>query len=408
MALAVGVTGASSTAAAAAVPRVNHVFIVVLENENAGSTFGPNTQIPYLAKTLTSKGAYVPNYYATGHLSLDNYISMVSGQAPNLQTQADCQLYTDFSPGLPTSDGQFIGQGCVYPSGVQNIATQLEGARYTWRGYMQDMANSAPAEPATCRHPDIGAHDSTQTARATDQYAARHNPFVYFHSIIDFPTCQANDVDLSRLAPDLASEATTPNYAFISPDLCNDGHDEPCADGQPGGMVQANSFLQSLVPQILASPAYKDHGLLIVTFDEAEAEPGTNADASACCNERPGPNTINPGGLVPGPGGGRIGAVMVSPCIQPSTVSFLPYNHYSLLRSIEDNFGLSHLGYAGQSGLRPFNVDILNNPRLSDEAEEVQEEAAQEARPSRFAAAKKKHKHKKCKRKKRPKRRAVT
>ena len=299
MALAVGVTGASSTAAAAAVPRVNHVFIVVLENENAGSTFGPNTQIPYLAKTLTSKGAYVPNYYATGHLSLDNYISMVSGQAPNLQTQADCQLYTDFSPGLPTSDGQLSGRAC------------------------------------------------------------------------------------------------------------NDGHDELCADGQPGGMVQANSFLESLVPQILASPAYKDHGLLIVTFDEAEAEPGTNADASACCNERPGPNTINPGGLVPGPGGGRIGAVMVSPCIQPSTVSFLPYNHYSLLRSIEDNFGLSHLGYAGQSGLRPFNVDILNNPGCPMKRKKCKTKRRRK-HGHHAPAAKKKHKDKKCKRKKRPKRQAVT
>jgi hypothetical protein len=86
------------------------------------------------------------------------------------------QFFNEFLPGLPTSDGQFAGQGCVYPAGVQNIATQLEGAGFTWRGYMQDMANSAPAQPATCRHPAIGAHDSTQTASATDQYAARHNP----------------------------------------------------------------------------------------------------------------------------------------------------------------------------------------------------------------------------------------
>jgi phosphatidylinositol-3-phosphatase len=407
-ALSAGLLGTTAGSAAAAVPHYQHVFIVVLENENAGATFGPNTQIPYLAKTLVSKGAYVPNYYATGHLSLDNYISMVSGQAPNLQTQSDCQLYTDFFPGLPTSDGQFIGQGCVYPPAVQNIATQLEGAGYTWRGYMQDMANSAPAEPATCRHPEIGAQDSTQTASATDQYAARHNPFVHFHSIIDFPTCQANDVDLSRLAPDLASAATTPNYAFISPDLCNDGHDEPCADGQPGGMVQANSFLQGLVPQILASPAYRDHGLLIVTFDEAEAEPGTNADASACCNERPGPNTPNPGGPVPGPGGGRIGAVMLSPCIQPSTVSNLPYNHYSLLRSIEDNFRLSHLGYAGQSGLHPFDVDILNNPGCPIKGQKKCKRKKRGKHGRQAESAKKKHKHKKCKRNKRPKRRAVT
>jgi hypothetical protein len=362
-ALALTLLATSGASAAAAVPHVNHVFIIVLENENADETFGPDTQIPYLAQTLTSQGAFIPNYYATGHLSLDNYISMVSGQGPNAETQSDCQFFTEFLPGIPTADGQYIGQGCVYPPGVQNIATQLEGNGYTWRGYMQDMANSVPAQPASCRHPALNARDNTQTATATDQYAARHNPFVYFHSIIDFPTCQANDVDLSLLDADLASAATTPSYAFISPDLCNDGHDEPCADGQPGGMVQANAFLQALVPRILSSPAYKDRGLLIVTFDEAEADPESGTpDASACCNEQPGPNTVNPGGPIPGPGGGRIGAVMISPCIGPGTVSTHDYNHYSLLRSVEDNFGLPHLGFAGQAGLKPFDENILNNP----------------------------------------------
>jgi phosphatidylinositol-3-phosphatase len=362
-ALAAGVVVATASTSATPVPHVKHVFIVVLENENADETFGPNTQIPYLAKTLTSQGAFVPNYYATGHLSLDNYISMVSGQGPNAETQSDCPLYTKFLPGTPTSNGQYVGQGCVYPPGVQNIATQLEGNGYTWKGYMQDMANSAPAQPASCRHPAFNSQDSTQTATATDQYAARHNPFVYFESIIDFPTCQANDVDLSRLSTDLASASTTPDYAFITPDLCNDGHDTPCADGKPGGMAQANTFLKGLVPQILASPAYKDRGLLIITFDEAEGDPqSANPDASACCGEQPGPNTVNAGGPIPGPGGGRIGAVMVSPCIKPGTVTTDAYNHYSLLRSVEDNFGLPHLGFAGQAGLQPFDAKVLNKP----------------------------------------------
>jgi hypothetical protein len=273
---------------------------------------------------------------------------------------------------------------------------------------MQDMANSAPAEPATCRHPELNSPDSTQSASASDQYAARHNPFVYFHSIIDSPSCQANDVDLSRLGPDLASAGTTPNYAFITPDLCNDGHDQPCADGQPGGMAQANSFLQGLIPQILASPAYKDHGLLVVTFDEAEGDPGTG-DATACCHEQPGPNTVNPGGLIPGPGGGRVGAVMLSPCIQAGTVSNLPYNHYSLLRSIENNFGLARLGYAGQAGLLPLSVDVLNNPGCPVPGVGKKCKAKRHKKHRRHAAAakKKKHKHKKCKkkRKKRKKRR---
>ena len=184
---------------------------------------------------------------------------------------------------------------------MQNIATQLEGNGYTWKGYMQDMANSAPAQPASCRHPALNSQDSTQTATATDQYAARHNPFVYFHSIIDFPTCQQHDVDLSQLAAIWRPRSTTPDYSFITPDLCNDGHDTPCKDGGPGGMVQANSFLQDLIPRITSSAAYQDRGLIIVTFDEAEGDPQTPraqtpapAAASSPARTRPTPAASSP------------------------------------------------------------------------------------------------------------------
>ncbi len=352
--------GSSGSSGPPTVPHFKHVFIVVLENEDADASFGHQSPAPYLAKRLTAKGAFVPNYYGTGHLSLDNYISMVSGQAPNPQTQADCMFYNDFAPGSPTSDGQYIGSGCVYPPQVETIANQLEDSGYTWKGYMEDMnAAAPPGKQEPCRHPQINSQDNTQSAEVGDEYAARHNPFVYFHSIIDFPTCKKNDVDFKHLRPDLRRRATTPNYAFITPNLCHDGHDEPCVNGQPGGLVSANRWLRRKMPLILHSPAFKHRGLLIVTFDEAEAV-GGEADSSACCNEQPGPNTPSPGGPTPGPGGGRVGAVMVSPCIKPGTRSKQEYNHYSLLRSIERNFHLPYLGYAGQQGLRPFWRDILN------------------------------------------------
>lgn len=344
---------------AAGAPPIKHVWIVVLENENASVTFGPQSEAPYLARTLTSKGLSLPNYFATTHLSQGNYIAMISGQASNPQTQADCQIYTEFVPGLIDSEGQAVGQGCVYPRTVQTIANQLTQKGLTWKGYMEDMGNN-PAQPSTCRHPAIGARDDTQSAKRGDQYAARHNPFVYFHSIIDTPMCAQRDVPLDRLPGDLASASSTPSYSFITPNLCNDGHDEPCVDGQPGGLKSADAFLRAWIPRITGSPAYRRGGLVIVTFDEAEAEPGGHADASACCDQKPGPNTPNPGGPIVGPGGGRIGAVMLSPYIKPGTVSTSAYNHYSLLRSTEDIFGLGHLGYAAQAGLRPFGSDVYN------------------------------------------------
>jgi hypothetical protein len=243
---------------------------------------------------------------------------------------------------------------------VQSTANQLEAKGLSWKGYMEDMGNSA-TDPKTCRHPDVNGQDHTQSAKVGDQYAARHNPFVYFHALIDFPTCAANDVPLDRLHADLASVATTANYSFITPNLCSDGHDAPCVDGKPGGLESANEFLKTWVPRILASPAYRQDGLLLITFDEAEVETSPpSGDASACCNQPPGPNTPNPGGPIIGPGGGLIGMVALSPWVRAGSINATPYNHYAMLRSVEDIFGLSHLGYAGQAGLKAFGDDVFN------------------------------------------------
>jgi hypothetical protein len=338
----------ATTSATAALPPIKHVWIVVLENENYDTTFGPNSKAPYLAKTLTSQGQLLTHYYGIGHFSLDNYIAMVSGQPPNPHTQADCMIYTDFA-GTVGPDGIAVGQGCVYPAAVKTVADQLEAKGLTWKGYMEDMGTP-------CRHPAIGAHDETQTARKNDQYAARHNPYVYFHSIIDRPICNTNVLDLKKLQSDLSSTSTTPSYSFITPDLCSDGHDAPCADGRPGGLVSADAFLKQWIPAITGSPAYADGGLVIVTFDESES------GAEDCCGEPMGPNTPNNGGLTQGNGGGRTGAVLISRYIKGGSVNDTPYNHYSLLRSTEDMFGLSHLGYAANTGLKPFEEDVFNNP----------------------------------------------
>src|SRR3954451_3260992 len=339
-----------ATQASATLPQIKHVWIIVLENENFDTTFGPNSKAPYLSKTLTSQGQLLTHYYGIGHFSLDNYIAMVSGQPPNPHTQADCMIYTDFA-GAVGPDGIAVGEGCVYPTDVKTVADQLEAKGLAWKGYMEDMGTP-------CRHPAIGAHDETQTARKNDQYAARHNPFVYFHSIIDRPICATNVVDLNALPGDLATKERTPSYSFITPDLCADGHDATCADGKsPGGYKGINAFLEEWIPKITGSPAYADGGLVIVTFDEAED------DASECCNEPMGPNTPNNGGPTPGNGGGRIGAVLLSPYIKPGSVNDTPYNHYSLLRSTEDIFGLPHLAYAAQEGLKPFEEDVFNRPQ---------------------------------------------
>jgi hypothetical protein len=340
-------------------PPIRHVFVLLLENQNAAITFAKTPPAPYLALTLRAQGAFISNYYGIGHASLDNYVALISGQAPNEKTQLDCPLFSDFrleQPGLD-AHGQAIGLGCVYPDSVKTLPDQLEAAGLTWRGYMEDMGKNPRRESPTCGHPPIDARDHTLFATDSDKYAAKHNPFVYFHTIIDDQArCDAHVVNLEVLPNDLQTITTTPNYVFITPNLCNDGHDPECIDGTPGGYPAINAFLRQWVPLITASPAYKQDGLLIITFDESE---GYGPEGStACCGEKPLASARRPPGVL-GPGGGKIGAVLLSKFIKPGTVSTVPYNHYSLLRTVEDIFRLDHLGYAAEPDLQSFGVDVF-------------------------------------------------
>lgn len=360
--------------------QIKHVFVIVLENEGFDKTFGPNSAAPYLAKTLPSEGVLLSQYYGTGHVSLDNYIAMISGQAATPQTRNDCTTYADYILTGVTPDGQAIGTGCVYPAVIKTLADQLTAKGKTWRGYMGDMGNDPAREAATCGHPTLNTADLTQSAEAPsatvplgDQYASRHDPFVYFHSIIDSPGCNKNVVNLNQLPQDLARKESTPNFVFITPNLCDDGHDAPCKNGQPGGLVSANAFLEKWIPLIMASDAYQDNGLIVINFDESDLtlQAGANgvltitAQGLFCCNEQPGPNlatfpqTTNLAPTVSltfqNYGGDRTGAVLLSPLLKAGTVSNTPFNHYSLLKSLEDIFDTDeYLGYAGQPGLVGF------------------------------------------------------
>lgn len=385
---------------------VKHVFTIILENQAYNNTFGPQMPVPYLSQTVAAQGASVPNYYGTSHFSLGNYLSLVSGQAVTTANQDDC---TNFAPGVGsnyvdiasptlTAYSQVQGIGCLYPASTQTIADQLSAKGLTWKGYMEDMGNDTTREAATCGQPGagIGAPDNTSKAQVppaynkggtqaiTDQYAARHNPFVYFHSLIDSGACAQHVVPLnnSTLLSDLASVATTPNYVFITPNLCDDGHDVPCkTPSSPSTYVNENAFLQKWVPMIVHSPAFIQDGLLIITFDESSPSPSsldgsfTVFDGTACCNEPSGPNTTLPGvpdaaavfgltitGSVGNSGGGQTGTILVSPFIKPGTVTANAYNHYSTLHTIEDYFGLGYLGYAGFPGTTGFGSDIFASP----------------------------------------------
>jgi phosphatidylinositol-3-phosphatase len=358
-------------------PKVKHVFVIMLENQSWESTFGSPEDDPYLAQTLPAQGALLENYYATGHESNDNYISIVSGQPPNVQNQADCLFYSDWAGAVTLPSGVEAGTGCVYPAEVQNIGTQLSAAGKKWKAYMQDMGNDPNREAAACGHPALNSRDETQTAEEGDGYASRHDPFVYFHSVIDEQSyCDAHVVALGSpsgampaaalkhetgLATDLERANRTPAFSFITPNLCEDGHDFPCTN-QPSGasaLADIDAFLETWIPEIEASPAYAKGGLIEVTFDESDGVGGEPMDSTSCCGEEPGPGSPLPG--ITGPGGGRIGAVLISPFIAPGTTVATDYNHYSSLGSWEQLFGLPALADAASAPR--FGQDVFTAAR---------------------------------------------
>jgi len=428
---------------------IQHIIVIDMENESFADTFGPSSPATYLNGTLLKQGELIQNYYGTSHVSLGNYIAQISGQAPTPSTNSDCLDlstlvppfthvvggFTNVIPGTDAGDpvtfpGQVVGDGCVFPAptanshGARTIADQLDAIKRpnrrtniaSWRMYAEDMGNDVvrdygtpdPTGGADCAHPPIGGVDNSNSAAAHDQYATRHNPFVYFHSIIDRrEVCDANvvplgqvtigvngtpDVFTGHLAQDLRKEETTPKFAFITPNLCNDGHDATCTGANTegtkvGGLVGMDLWLKHWMPLILNSPAYrKGKTLVVLTFDEANA-----SDASACCSEHPGPNISNSGfspvlalfhiqttpapGTFPYPGGGQVGAVVFNArYIVPGSVNSVGhYNHYSALRSYEDLLGLEggddgygHLGFAAAPGLLPFGRDVFNAPDDGD------------------------------------------
>jgi len=423
----------SSNVTRAALPtgKINHIMVIDLENTSFANAFGPDSKATWLNGTLVPKGQLIENYFGTSHVSQGNYIAQISGQSSTAAINNDCLDlaslktpplvggFTDISPATPTADGQVIGDGCVFPNSVKTIGDQLDAVAKKrhltnpWRMYAEDMGNDPtrdygtvdPMGGTTCAHPAIGGVDNSNSASATDQYATRHNGFMYFHSIIDNQkNCDARVVPLGVVATgkygykdmfqghlyeDLKSVKTTPAFSFVSPNLCNDAHDAKCVGPDAEGManntnmVAADAWLKHWIPMIMASPAYTSGQMMVVvTFDESAL-----SDSSALPGQPSGPNQNGNPGYSPilgmfkyqtaptaagtYPGGGRMGALILNSKYVKAGVRNTTgqYNHYSALRSYEDLLGLTtgatdgfgHLGYAGQTGLVPFGKDVFNN-----------------------------------------------
>jgi hypothetical protein len=356
---------------------IKHVWLIILENKSYDATFTGLNQNTYLWKTLPQQGVLLKNYYGTGHSSMDNYLSMVSGQAPEEDTQEDCsvsntligpnsdilsaggslkknpnygQMNSPANAAQPSGANAPLGtNGCTYPTQVPTLFNQLNAVSKSWKGYAQDLtgaqapgatsfqADTVPGrEDALCGGPGTAANNpvtnptdmatptepgvvSLTGAQPNDQFVAKHFPFPWFESLTgevekdgttvpplnepaDGTNCDAShianlDSPTEGLFHDLQKASTTPDFSWITPDNCSDAHDAVCkgnnlsgafsANGTPdynsplkndpesttprnstGGLYASDLFLKYYIPMIEQSPAFKQGGLIDVTFDE--------------------------------------------------------------------------------------------------------------------------------------------
>jgi phosphatidylinositol-3-phosphatase len=248
----------------------------VMENHDWSSIKG-SASAPYINGTLLAIGAHAENYQNVPNLhpSLPNYIWLESG---NNQGVAD--------DGGPQS----------HLLNVPHLTGLMNAAGVTWKSYQEDISgNDCPLNPV-------------------NKYFPKHNPAVYFNDIngglnSQSAVCKAHVRPFSELQTDLDAN-TVPSYSFITPNICNDMHDNSGCQST-NSIANGDGWLKTVIPNIMASQAYKDGGLILVTWDESE------------------------GGNVP------IGMIALSPLAKAGYTSNVAYTHSSTLRSIETIFGLT-------------------------------------------------------------------
>ena len=310
MLLLAGLLGTSASPAHATldgVPAFGHVFLIVGENTAFKQVTAGNA--PYLTGTVIPQGAWLTNYHGLTDGSLGDYAAMVSGQFVR------CERNNDFS----FTNGDVPGQHACHES-VNNLFHQLDGRGTPWQEWTESAANAC----------DMFDHGATWSRNL---FVSHHSPALYFddiqahHSsedVIPSRECRRNVLAAGTTAPndmsffDTALAAgTVARFDMVIPNDCENGHD---LCGTHNAVRQFDGFLGREIPKIQASPAFGSDGLIIVVWDE-----GSDLDPL------------------------DVGAALLGQRVKPGT-SHAHLNHYSLLRTLEDGFGISrHLAHAARA-----------------------------------------------------------
>ena len=285
--------GASARSSAPSFPRYDHVFVLIEENHNFNQIIG-NRAAPII-NALASDYGLATRYRGDGDPSEPNYVAMLGGS----------------TFGISSDDPYFFpGQTVDQP----NLMSQLDDAGLTWKGYFQGMPYAGYRGycfPAKCN----GIPDSDT------QYVAKHNGIVNFADM-HTAAAWAKQTPYPQLAQDLAS-GNVPNLSYIIPDECDDMHGAPpwCVDSSKFGDVDdtylvahGDAFVGQTVNAITSSSMWETgNNAIVITFDE-----GNRATD-------------------------QIPSIVVTNHGPRGATDNTPYDHYSLLASLQQAFGLGCL-----------------------------------------------------------------
>ncbi len=375
VALVAGCGGDGSDAATTSSPAqtagsFRHLFVIVMENHATSEIIGNTADAPFINQ-LAGQYGVATQYFGVTHPSLPNYLALFSGDFQGIWD--DCKAGQDVTCApeeFVANAGDATSTAALTPAqvtsainqphwfGAQNLVDQVEAHSLTWRAYMQSMPAGFTGE-----YWPVDTVNGQQVPRKL--YAQKHNPFMYFSDIRDNSARMQSIVPFTQFAQDIAS-SNVPNLVWISPDQCNDMHGLSTDNAAAVGIANCalpdsgldhsvialgDQFLGATVAAIMNSPAWAQGAAIVIVWDEDDY-----AGYAGCCSSPTGANGVTLGGA-------NAPALVVTSAGPKHISSDTPYNHYSLLATVQHLWGLGCL--ANTCGFGP---EMLMTPLFEPNA----------------------------------------
>lgn len=323
--LALATTG-SAVAPAAAIPGYQHIIEIMMENTSYSSIIG-NPDAPNL-NALADNFGLATDYFGVTHPSEPNYVANVGGSYFGIQ---DDNAF--WCTPASAADSECTGTTVDHTVDAPSLASQLEGAGLTWKGYFQSLPPTPPpGQLVTSGDNANGPYTYKYPSSSIALYASKHNPF------LNFTATQGELADMvpdTQLATDLAGN-TLPNFGLVVPDQCHDMHGTGGCSDTSSLISAGDTYVGDTVRAIMDSKVWSEgRNAIVVTWDEDDFS-DQGQTGTGCCGADPG--------------GGHVATIVITNKANgyPLTDG-TPYNHYSLLRSMEAAFSLPPIAHAADA-----------------------------------------------------------